>query len=61
LACISRVGGSCGKENLIRIYRIVFSNDVAKQSSWKGLRDHFKISDLKTIIMAIQGKIYFNT
>ncbi|KYN02828.1 hypothetical protein ALC62_06346 [Cyphomyrmex costatus] len=55
---ISRIGGRSAKENLIRIHRTLFSNEVAKQPSWKGLRDHFKISSLNSIIMGIQGKIY---
>ncbi|XP_071574986.1 uncharacterized protein [Temnothorax nylanderi] len=58
MLCISRIGGRSAKENLIRIYRTIFSNEVAKQSSWKGLRNHFKISSLNSILMAIQGKIY---
>lgn len=54
--CISRVGGRSVKENIIHIYRTVFSNEVVKQSSWKGLRNNFKISNLKTMIRGIQGK-----
>lgn len=57
MQCISRIGGRSAKENLIRIYLTVFSNKFAKQSSWKGLRNHFKISNLHSIIMGIQGKI----
>lgn len=52
---MSHIGGRSAKENLIRIYRTLFSNEVAKQSSWKGLRDHFKISSLNSIIMGVQG------
>jgi len=46
------IGGRSAKENFIRIYRTLFSNEVAKQSSWKGLRNNFKISGLNSIIMA---------
>lgn len=56
MLCISRVGGRSAKENLIRIYRTVFSNKVAKESSWKGLRNHFKISNLNTMMRGMQGK-----
>jgi len=58
MQCISRIGGRSAKENLIRIYRTLFSNEVAKQSSWKELRNNFKISGLNSIIMAIQSKVY---
>ncbi|XP_029155723.1 uncharacterized protein LOC114942157 [Nylanderia fulva] len=54
---ISRIGGRSAKENLIRIYRTLFSNEVAKESSWKGLRNHFKISSLKYILMGILATI----
>ncbi|XP_070159404.1 uncharacterized protein [Polyergus mexicanus] len=54
---ISRIGGGSAKENLIRIYRTLFSNEVAKVSSWKGLRNHFKISSLKSILTGIQATI----
>ncbi|XP_053989849.1 uncharacterized protein LOC128888104 [Hylaeus anthracinus] len=54
---ISRIGGGSGKENLIRIYRTLFSNEVAKVSSWKGLRNHFKISSLKSMLAGIQATI----
>ncbi|XP_024877111.1 uncharacterized protein LOC112457967 [Temnothorax curvispinosus] len=57
MLCISRIGGRSAKENLIRIYRTIFSNEVAKQSSWKGLRNHFKINSLNSILMAIQATI----
>jgi len=56
---ISRIGGRSAKENLIRICRTLFSNEVAKQSSWKGLRNHFKISGLNSILVGIQGIIFF--
>nr|XP_034194208.1 uncharacterized protein LOC117610679 isoform X2 [Osmia lignaria]XP_034194210.1 uncharacterized protein LOC117610679 isoform X2 [Osmia lignaria] len=52
---ISRIGGGSAKENLIRIYRTIFSNEVAKVSSWKGLRNHFKISSLKSMLTGIQA------
>ncbi|KMQ86067.1 coiled-coil domain-containing protein 65 [Lasius niger] len=54
---ISHIGGSSAKENLIRIYRTLFSNEVAKESSWKGLQNHFRISSLKSILMGIQATI----
>ncbi|XP_026827121.1 uncharacterized protein LOC105277942 isoform X3 [Ooceraea biroi] len=54
---ISRIGGRSAKETLIRIYRTLFSNEVAKVSSWKGLRNHLKISSLKSILMGIQATI----
>ncbi|XP_070169190.1 uncharacterized protein [Polyergus mexicanus] len=54
---ISRIGGGSAKKNLIRIYRTLFSNEVAKVSSWKGLRNHFKISSLKFILTGIQATI----
>ncbi|CAL1671795.1 unnamed protein product [Lasius platythorax] len=54
---ISRIGGRSAKENLIRIYRTLFSNEIAKESSWKGLRNHFKISGLKSILTGIQATV----
>ncbi|XP_048507891.1 uncharacterized protein LOC125500192 [Athalia rosae] len=47
---LSQIGGNSAKENIFRIMRKVFTNDVARQSSWLGLRNNFKISCLKTTL-----------
>ncbi|XP_046417943.1 uncharacterized protein LOC124178550 isoform X2 [Neodiprion fabricii] len=44
-----RIGGSGAKDTTLRILRRVFSNAVAQNCSWLGLRDNFSVQNLAII------------
>ena len=48
---LTRVSGRSVKENIHRALKKLFTNSCAKQCSWMGRKNNFKVSDLKFVKM----------
>nr|XP_012217414.1 PREDICTED: uncharacterized protein LOC105669186 [Linepithema humile] len=53
---ILKTGGNNPKDSIHRNLKKIFSNECAMQCSWKGLRNNFRISNLK-VINILKGEI----
>ncbi|XP_067214409.1 uncharacterized protein [Linepithema humile] len=53
---ILKTGGNNPKNSIHRNLKKIFSNECAMQCSWKGLRNNFRISNLK-VINILKGEI----
>lgn len=56
---IKNIGGRNAKDHCCRALQRLFTNQVAMQCSWKGLRNNFKVKDLQVIRLLV-GKICSN-
>lgn len=51
------IGGRNAKDCIVRMMQKVFANSVAKDCSWLGQRDNYKVCDL-TMMKIIRGMLF---